>query len=113
MSDEFRVNGLLITHHSSLGTVMDALANVNGQTMPLADVTISAMDRGFLFGDAVYEVLRVYQGKPWLMDDHVRRLARSLEAIRIQGVDLARLGRRVRETIAAGPFNEAIVYIQV
>src|SRR5262249_1246352 len=92
---------------------MDPIANVNGQTMPLADVKVSAMDRGFLFGDAVYEVLRVYQGKPWLMDDHMRRLARSLDAIRIQGVDLARLGRRVIETIALGPFREAIVYIQI
>src|SRR5437868_12383555 len=90
-----------------------SLANVNGEMMPLADVKVSAMDRGFLFGDAVYEVLRVYEGKPWLMDEHVRRLARSLDAIRIRGVDLAQLGRRVHETIAAGPFREAIVYIQI
>jgi D-alanine transaminase len=92
---------------------MDALANVNGQTMPLTEVKISAMDRGFLFGDAVYEVLRVYQGMPWLMDEHMQRLARSLDAIRIKGVDLVRLGRRVSETIAAGPFTEAIVYMQI
>lgn len=92
---------------------MDALANVNGQSMPLADVKISATDRGFLFGDAVYEVIRVYRGKPWLMDEHMRRLARSLDAIRIPGIDLDRLGRRVRETIAAGPFGDAIVYVQV
>jgi D-alanine transaminase len=47
------------------------------------------------------------------MDDHMRRLAHSLEAVRIHGVDLDRLGRRVRETIAAGPFRDATVYIQV
>jgi D-alanine transaminase len=93
--------------------VIEPLANLNGEQMPLADVTIPALDRGFLFGDAVYEVIRVYQGKPWLMDDHMRRLAHSLEAIHIRGVDLGRLSRRVLDTIAAGPFQEAIVYIQI
>lgn len=92
---------------------MNALANVNGTTLPLADVTISALDRGFLFGDAVYEVIRVYRGKPWLLSEHMSRLARSLEAIRIPGIDLERLRRRVLETIAAGAFQEALVYIQI
>jgi D-alanine transaminase len=89
------------------------LANINGEMMPLADVTISALDRGFLFGDAVYEVLRVYRSRPWLLDEHWDRLARSLAAVRIHGVDLSRLRRRMLETINAGPFDEAIVYIQV
>ena len=55
----------------------------------------------------VYEVLRVYRGKPWLEDEHFDRLARSLAAIRIGGVDLDRLRRRMHETIAAGGFREA------
>jgi hypothetical protein len=37
---------------------MNALANVNGQQMPLSEVRISALDRGFLFGDAVYDQRR-------------------------------------------------------
>lgn len=90
-----------------------ALANLNGQLMPLDEVRIPALDRGFLFGDAVYEVIRVYQGRPWLFEEHLGRLARSLAAIRIGGVDRERLGRRVRETIAAASVREAIVYIQV
>jgi D-alanine transaminase len=92
---------------------MDALANLNGETMPLAEAKVSALDRGFLFGDAVYEVLRVYEGKPWLADEHFRRLARSLEAIRLTGIDLERLRQRMLATIAAGPFREAIVYLQI
>src|SRR5262245_46934369 len=92
---------------------MEPLANLNGAQMPLAEVKVSALDRGFLFGDAVYEVLRVYQGKPWLEEEHFARLARSLEAIRIRGVEPDRLRRRMHETIAAGPFREATVYIQV
>jgi D-alanine transaminase len=92
---------------------MEALANINGERMPLRDVNISALDRGFLFGDAVYEVLRVYHGKPWLMEEHLQRLDRSLEAIRIRGVDLDRLGQRMHDTIRAGSFLEATVYIQI
>jgi D-alanine transaminase len=92
---------------------METLANVDGRLMPLKDVTVSAMDRGFLFGDAVYEVLRVYKGKPFLAKEHMSRLAYSLESIRIQGVDVPRIAKRMADTIAAGPFEEAIVYIQV
>jgi D-alanine transaminase len=106
---------------------MEPLANLNGKQMPLAEVTIPALDRGFLFGDAVYEVLRVYRGRPWLLEEHFQRLARSLDAIGIpvalpssaagesnaKGVDLSRLQQRMLDTIAAGPFVEAIVYIQI
>jgi D-alanine transaminase len=92
---------------------LETLANLNGQPMPLSEVMIPALDRGFLLGDAIYEVLRIYQGQPWLLEEHWQRLARSLEAIRIHGVDLDRLRRRMLETIAAGPFKEATAYIQV
>jgi D-alanine transaminase len=92
---------------------MPALANLNGQLLPLEDVKVPALDRGFLFGDAVYEVVRIYRGRPYLEEEHFQRLARSLESIRIEGVDLARLRRRVHETIAAGKFAEAMFYIQI
>lgn len=90
-----------------------ALANLNGELMALEEARIPALDRGFLFGDAVYEVLRVYQGRPWLADEHFRRLRHSLEAVRIEGVDVGRLRRRAEETITAGAFQEATVYLQV
>src|SRR2546422_7023281 len=92
---------------------MEALANLNGEILPLAEAKIPVLDRGFLFGDAVYEVLRVYAGKPWLQAEHFARLAQSLEAIRIGGIDLERLQTRMLDTIAAGPFKEATVYIQI
>jgi D-alanine transaminase len=92
---------------------MEPLANLNGERMSLAEARIPALDRGFLFGDAVYEVLRVYHGRPWMVEDHLARLGRSLEAIHVHGVDLAQLRQRMLDTIAAGPFDEAIVYIQI
>lgn len=89
------------------------LANIDGQIMPLDEVRVSAQDRGFLFGDAIYEVLRLYQGHPWLEKEHFERLRNSLAAIRIAGVDVERLALRMRETIAAGGFTEAMVYMQI
>ena len=80
---------------------------------PSTEAKVSVLDRGFLFGDGIYEVLRVYSGKPWLEDDHFARLERSLAAVRIEGVDLDRLRRQVHEGIASGGFREAIVYIQI
>jgi D-alanine transaminase len=92
---------------------MQSLASLNGEILPLAEAKISVLDRGFLFGDAVYEVLRVYDGVPWLLDEHLDRLGRSLEAIRLVGIDLLRLRSRIRDLIAAGPFREATVYVQI
>jgi len=86
---------------------------MNGEITPLSEAKIPALDRGFLFGDAVYEVMWVNQGKMWLEEEHFIRLERSLNLIRIQGVDLVSLAARVYETIEAGKFKNAIVYIQI
>src|SRR5204863_4232625 len=87
--------------------------NLNGVQMPLSEVLVPALDRGFLFGDAVYEVLRVYGGKPFLLEEHWARLERSLREIRITGVDLPRLHRRMMDTLETGGYREAMVYIQI
>jgi D-alanine transaminase len=89
------------------------LAHYEGRIQPLEDVRVPALDRGFLFGDGVYEVLRIYAGRPWLEAEHFARLERSLAEVKIVGADLAAMRRKMHETIAAGPFKEAIVYLQV
>lgn len=88
------------------------LANWNGAIMPLDQVRVSVLDRAFLFGDAVYEALRMYCGRLWLRSEHMARLARSLRELRIE-TDLSRLERRMDDTIAASGVSEGIVYIQV
>ncbi|MGE3804043.1 MAG: D-amino acid aminotransferase [Gemmataceae bacterium] len=92
---------------------MKAMASIDGNVTPLAEAKVSALDRGFLFGDSVYEVIRVYRGKPWLMSDHLDRLGRSLDAIRIQGIDIDRLRQRIEGMIGQHSFGEAIIYIQI
>ena len=64
---------------------MNALpyAFLNGEFLPIEEARISPLDRGFLFGDAVYEVVPVYAGKPFLLDAHIERMERSLDALQI------------------------------
>src|SRR5207244_1284080 len=93
------------------GAIMDPLANINGETMPLSQVRIPALDRGFLFGDAIYEVLRVYGGKPWLADGHFARLRQSLDSLRILHVNVDRLRDRATETLTKSGVKEGLIYI--
>lgn len=56
---------------------------LNGEYMPLADAKVSVLDRGFLFGDGVYEVIPAYAGRLFRLEDHIFRLNNSLRAIRL------------------------------
>lgn len=88
------------------------LANWNGEELPLDQVKVSVLDRAFLFGDAVYEALRVYRGRAWLCREHMDRLCRSLREMRID-VDVERLERRMHETLEHSGVQEGLIYLQV
>ena len=60
-----------------------SLAYINGKFMPLAEVQISALDRGFLFGDGVYEAIPFYNGVGFGETEHLQRLENSLQALGI------------------------------
>ena len=87
-------------------------ANWNGQQMPLGEVRVSVLDRAFLFGDAVYEAMRLYSGRLFLESRHLQRLKRSLSVVRID-CDVDRLARRLHETLDVADVQEGFVYIQV
>jgi D-alanine transaminase len=57
---------------------------LNGEYLALADAKISVMDRGFLFGDGVYEVIPAYAGRLFRLEDHLERLDNSLKSIRLR-----------------------------
>ena len=57
---------------------------LNGRFQPLAEARISPLDRGFLFADGVYEVVPVHRGRPFRLREHLARLDRSLDALRIE-----------------------------
>src|SRR3954463_15366322 len=75
---------------------------LNGQFTSLRDAKVSVMDRGFIFGDGVYEVVPVYAGRPFRFVQHMARLARSLGELRITNpMDLGMWRQLVDGLIAA------------
>src|SRR5690349_11553009 len=57
---------------------------LNGKFMPIEEAFIPVLDRGFIFGDGVYEVIPVYSRKPFRLAEHLIRLQHSLDGIRLQ-----------------------------
>ena len=87
---------------------------LNGEYLPLAQARISPLDRGFLFGDAVYEVLPVYDARPFRLRRHLERLDRSLAGIRMQPSlaheDWAQI---CQQLVSRNAVTEAYLYLQV
>lgn len=86
---------------------------LNGEFIPAAEARISVFDRGFLFGDAVYEVIRYFDGKPYAMDLHLQRLHRTLGEVRFahfQAEEIVHLGD---ELLAHNDLCDACVYWQI
>ncbi len=62
---------------------MSNIVYLNGTFMPIEDAHVPVLDRGFIFGDGVYEVIPVYGGQPFRLAEHLRRLQNSLDKVRI------------------------------
>lgn len=89
-------------------------AYLNGQFLPLADARIPVLDRGFVFGDGVYELVPVYSKKPFRLDDHLRRLQASLDGIRLANPhDPAEWRELILKLVALQDFDDQSLYIQV
>jgi D-alanine transaminase len=95
-------------------TLPDTLCHLNGQTLPLREAKVSVLDRGFIFGDGVYEVIPVYGRRLFRFEEHMARLARSLGKLRIPN-PYTRDGwlALVRELVAAQPSDDQLVYIEI
>ncbi|HET7540580.1 MAG TPA: D-amino acid aminotransferase [Polyangiaceae bacterium] len=95
-------------------TIPDTLCFLNGHFGPLCDAKVSVLDRGFLFGDGIYEVVPVYRGRLFRFDEHLARLNRSLEKVRIASpFDRAQWLEHCRRLIAAQESPDQLLYIQV
>jgi D-alanine transaminase len=96
------------------GVPGDSLAYLNGEFLRLQDAKISVLDRGFIFGDGIYEVVPVYEGRPFRMAEHLARLERSLAAIRIESpFDRAGWHEVVQGLIDRSLTPSCVVYLQV
>jgi len=93
---------------------MPELAYVNGVFGPIAEATVSIEDRGFQFGDGVYEVIVAYDGRLFLLELHMRRLRRSAAAIMLDyDFDEDPLEPVIAEGLRRCGFLDALVYVQL
>jgi D-alanine transaminase len=94
-------------------TDADGVVYLNGEFLPLGNAKISVLDRGFIYGDGVYEVVPVYGRKPFRMPQHLARLAHSLEGIRLADPHADRWTTLIGDLIARQPFDDQAVYLQI
>ncbi len=92
---------------------MESLACLNGELMPIDQARVPVDDRGFLFGDAVYEVIRLYEGCCWLEAEHMERLRRGVTALEFGTYDIDRLTQRMHRTISASGIQEGTVDLHI
>jgi len=90
------------------------LINLNGSLVPLSEAKISVLDHGFLYGDSIYEALRTYGGKPFLLNLHLERLEQSGRGIHLKlPLSLAHLEQEIRRTLEAAHYSESQVRVMV
>jgi D-alanine transaminase len=87
---------------------------LNGKLLPAEQATVSVLDRGFIFGDGVYELVPVYSRVPFRLDEHLARLERSLGETRIRNpYSRAEWRSHIYKLIDAQGFDDQSVYFQV
>lgn len=97
---------------------MDRLCYLNGAYEPLAQAQVSVLDRGFVFGDGIYEVVPVYARKLFRFDEHLARLERSLAKVRIPNPHtreqwLERCRKLVAALFEGERAEDQVIYLQV
>jgi D-alanine transaminase len=87
---------------------------LNGKLLPVEQATVSVLDRGFIFGDGVYELVPVYSRVPFRIEEHLARLERSLGEARIRNpYSRAQWRGHIHGLIDAQPFEDQGIYFQV
>ena len=90
------------------------MIHLNGEFMPIEQAKISVLDRGFIFGDGVYELIPVYSRRPFRLEEHLARLQASLDSIRLANPHpLPKWTELVGRIIAGNPWDDQNVYLQV
>lgn len=92
----------------------EEIVYLNGELTPLSEARVPVLDRGFIFGDGVYEVVPIYAGKPFRLPQHLVRLARSLDTIGIPNPHTdAQWMALIDRVVQANGLADQMVYIQV
>ena len=86
---------------------------VNGRLTAADEASASAMDRGFLYGDGVFETIRVYAGQPFMLDAHLARMAQGCSVISLPTPDMEEIKRGVEQVLEANGLSDAYLRITV
>lgn len=89
------------------------LATLNGRFYPLSELDPAWQNHGTFFGDGVYDVMRSYNNKIFALDDHMIRLANSIKAIEIEGIDVEIIREQIVSSFEKSTIENAKIYIQV
>ena len=93
---------------------MGNIAVINGKFMPLTNARVSVEDRGFLFGDGIYELIRSHDGQLFGLDEHLRRMKRSAQALRLDLRHSEKEWKRlIVKALERSGIRDAKVYIEV
>lgn len=96
---------------------MAQIVYLNGDFLPINEARVSVLDRGFLFGDGVYEVVPIYNGKTFQLDEHIARLQHSLDAIKLEvqtaAIDFVKIIASLLELNNAIESQDYSLYIEV
>lgn len=92
----------------------DPIVYLNGKFVPLSGAQVSVLDRGFIYGDGVYELIPVYHRQPFRLTPHLKRLQRSLDGIQLANPHTeAQWAALIAELVAKTPFDNQGIYFQV
>src|SRR5438128_7226018 len=94
-------------------SAMGTLVNVEGRLVPPEQAFVPVLDRGFLYGDSVYEVVRTYAGRPFELDRHLERLDRSAARIGLTLPPRARIEGELARTLQTAGNPESYARIVV
>jgi len=86
---------------------------LNGEFIPLEEACVPVMDRGFLFGDGVYELIPVYGGRPFRQSQHMERLDNSLRSVRMENPLQRDAWERIFARLTGSTSDDQLLYLQV
>ncbi len=87
---------------------------LNGEFLPAEKASVSVLDRGFIFGDGVYEVIPAYGGHLFRLDEHIKRLTDNLKAVRINNpLSTSQWQEVIAELVARNGGGDQSIYLQV
>ena len=92
----------------------EAVVYLNGDYLPQSQARISVLDRGFLFGDGVYEVIPVFGGEPLRLNEHLERLQRSMDRVGLQNpLSISEWNDVFQTLLERNPGGDRSIYLQV